>query len=364
MAGLNLILVVPFKTCNWKKESGQKELINADSLINPVESASIRAARRPLVLFGGAIGDHLLLIPALRALDRLFPGRLELVSLPRRWHAYYRDIKFRATYENFLGWDGEKYIFDADNLIREAPDCDLVISFNSWYSPEMFHFLQTVQPANSLGYYSGYTTKALFDQEKHAIDMSFDLIKFIDSGLQPEDFGYAPCLAEQHCQKARELRAALPAGTKVLVVHADTKPEKMWESGKFVKLLNLFLARHPEFVVIVVGQEDLGLCSGLHSDRIYSRLQLPQLTALALVGEADLFVGVDSCMLHAADLYGIPGVSLFGPTSPTQWGFRFSRHHFDLQGKNRKLENLTPWQVLEALEVVEAEVVALTKFNC
>lgn len=125
----------------------------------------------------------------------------------------------------------------------------------------------------------------------------------------------------------------------------------------FSTVLDLFLTRHPEYVAVVVGAQDLGLGTGRNSDRIFTRFQLPQLTALALMGEADLFLGVDSCMLHAADLYGIAGVSLFGPTTPRQWGFRFSRHHRDLRGSRGKMANLHPWQVLEALEEVETEAI-------
>jgi len=29
-------------------------------------------------------------------------------------------------------------------------------------------------------------------------------------------------------------------------------------------------------------------------------------------------------MLHAADLYRVPGVGLFGPTDPREFGFRFN----------------------------------------
>jgi ADP-heptose:LPS heptosyltransferase len=31
-------------------------------------------------------------------------------------------------------------------------------------------------------------------------------------------------------------------------------------------------------------------------------------------------------MLHLADLYQVPGVGLFGPTDPSEFGFRFARH--------------------------------------
>jgi len=36
----------------------------------------------PGVIFGNAIGDHLMGLPTLRALAALFPGRLSLICVP------------------------------------------------------------------------------------------------------------------------------------------------------------------------------------------------------------------------------------------------------------------------------------------
>jgi ADP-heptose:LPS heptosyltransferase len=49
-------------------------------------------------------------------------------------------------------------------------------------------------------------------------------------------------------------------------------------------------------------------------------------TAMCLVSQASLFVGVDSCMLHAADLFRVPSVGLFGPTNAIEFGCRFAPH--------------------------------------
>jgi ADP-heptose:LPS heptosyltransferase len=76
---------------------------------------------------------------------------------------------------------------------------------------------------------------------------------------------------------------------------------------------------------------------------------------MGLVGEADLFVGVDSCMLHVADLFRVPGVGLFGPTRPRQWGFRFGLHrHVVTEGD---MSEIREDEVLGALEAVLAEAV-------
>src|SRR5262249_1937574 len=131
--------------------------------------------------------------------------------------------------------------------------------------------------------------------------------------------------------QAAAVRAGVPDGTKVLVVHADTNwTEKRWPVTRFIDLLDRFLSRHRDFVAWRGGMGDEELNVGRHGDRGVSQLGLPLDLTMGLVATADLFVGIDSSMLHAADLAGVPGVGLFGPTRAATWGFRFAPHrHVD-----------------------------------
>ncbi|WP_025736064.1 glycosyltransferase family 9 protein [Mycobacterium genavense] len=73
---------------------------------------------------------------------------------------------------------------------------------------------------------------------------------------------------------------------------------------------------------------------------------------MSMVANADLFLGIDSCMLHAADLARVPGVGLFGPTRSATWGFRFGPHrHID----QRKMADISVDAVLDALEAIADE---------
>jgi ADP-heptose:LPS heptosyltransferase len=73
---------------------------------------------------------------------------------------------------------------------------------------------------------------------------------------------------------------------------------------------------------------------------------------MGLVANADLFVGIDSSMLHAADLARVPGVGLFGPTRAATWGFRFGPHrHVD----RSTMADITVEEVLSAMEDLAAE---------
>jgi ADP-heptose:LPS heptosyltransferase len=150
------------------------------------------------------------------------------------------------------------------------------------------------------------------------------------------------------------MRNLVPPQAKVLLVHADTKPEKMLPAERLVSVLDAFLERHTNFVTFVVGTRNLHLDRGRYGKRVFPCYEVPLPISLALVGEANLFLGVDSCMLHAADLFKVPGVGLFGPTSCSEWGFRIGPHRHIYRGGYMDAINVD--DVLDALESLITEI--------
>jgi ADP-heptose:LPS heptosyltransferase len=108
---------------------------------------------------------------------------------------------------------------------------------------------------------------------------------------------------------------------RILLVHPETKPEKTWPPDRFAWVLDRFLAARPEYVVLVSSLAPVDF--GVGDPRVI-RIDFHLELAFALVRHVDLFLGVDSCFLHAADLFRVSGIGLFGPTRPSQWGFRLS----------------------------------------
>jgi hypothetical protein len=62
-------------------------------------------------------------------------------------------------------------------------------------------------------------------------------------------------------------------GERVLFLHPETQEDKMWHPEGFAWVLEHFLDAHPQFIM----------------------------------KRADLYLGVDSCFLHAADLFRLTG---------------------------------------------------------
>jgi ADP-heptose:LPS heptosyltransferase len=63
---------------------------------------------------------------------------------------------------------------------------------------------------------------------------------------------------------------------------------------------------------------------------------------------ADLFLGVDSLFLHAADLFRVPSVGLFGPTACEEWGFRVTPTWRHISGHG-SMDTIQREAVLDAL---------------
>lgn len=212
----------------------------------------------------------------------------------------------------------------------------------------MNRFLDVLKPKVSIGFNEAFQAHIPLDYDRHSTDMTFDIARVLDPKLRVEDFAASPRLVAHARRRVLRLFDDFPSGSRVLVVHADTRPWKEWRAEYFRAALHGFLGRHAEFLALVVGQQDRGLEKGPHADRVIPCLGLHPHLSMAMVQKADLFLGIDSCALHMADICRTPGVGLFGATRALEWGFRFGPHvHVDC-GKSMNRDAVS--EVMEALE--------------
>ncbi|MHC1789316.1 glycosyltransferase family 9 protein [Solidesulfovibrio sp.] len=108
-----------------------------------------------------------------------------------------------------------------------------------------------------------------------------------------------------------------PAGNTVLLFPGAGHPDKCWPMDRFESLATR-LRRNGLSPVFVLGpaEQERGLTPATGQT-----LVPPSLEALsAALCAARAVVGPDCGPLHLAGMHGVPGVALFGPTSPAQWG--------------------------------------------
>jgi hypothetical protein len=315
----------------------------------------------PVALFSNGLGDALLTLPTVRALAALFPGRLTLLCPGRDKRLCYQFVALRQCLELPRATtpdanDGDPRQFDVAAAAAAVDGCDLFLSLVPWYARSLDELVLRLMPHTTIGPHPAFDRTAAREPGMHYADQVFQVAKECAPGLRLEDFAKGPRVAPAAWRQARAFRARLPRGARVLAIHPDPaacwKSEKEWQPAKFVEVLEAFLGRHHEYFAFVVGRCYDKLERGKHADRIICCLGLPLDLTVALVGTADLFLGVNSGMLHAADLFHVPSVGLFGPEDGQHgwrdWGLRFA------PGRNvsarRSVKDIEVGPVLEALD--------------
>jgi ADP-heptose:LPS heptosyltransferase len=301
-------------------------------------------ARRPVAFFYNGFGDHLLTLPAIRALAALFPNRLRLVCVPSAATSFFATVAVQSFVETEI-WriNGVRH-FSADVLATRIGRCDLFISLAPWHVDAIDLLLSLIGPTHSIGFSPAFDDVLLNDARRHSADVAFGVPRWLEENLRIEEFSAPPPLPTEATLAAMSIRDSLPARARVLVIHADTGCDKMWGIQKWRMFLDFVLNRYETFVIFVVGLSTAIVDEGWPKDRVFGFHGYSLPASFALISVADLFVGIDSCMLHAADLFRVPGVGLFGPTRAEKWGFRFGagRH---VQGDGT-MESITVEQVI------------------
>ena len=322
-------------------------------------------ADNPAVCFVTNIGDAIMTLPTLRALAEMFTAPMTVICPKAAFDLCFREVSSRFVDTTGMPLTGAPprpgqpdRPFDYEALIAQIGTVDVFIDTLPWNSLSnvlISPLLQRLAPATSIGFTpdNGYDI-VVGKGEIHSADLMFNFARLFDPSLRIENYA-RPMLARPTVRReAESIRAAEPA--KVLVVHADSNwTEKQWPAARFVELLDRFLTRHRDFVAWIVGMGDEELRAGRERDRVHPLLGLPLDLTVSLVATADLFVGIDSSMLHAADLAGVPGVGLFGATRAATWGFRFGPHrHVD----RNAMSEITVEEVLAAMEALVAQALA------
>jgi ADP-heptose:LPS heptosyltransferase len=275
--------------------------------------------RRIAIVHYNGIGDHILTRPAIAAVVAAGLGDCSFVGLPGAAELFYRDIAFReivpvAMEQREMGRER----FDVVTVARRIQGCDLLVCLNRSESGAVVELCRQAKAARTAGFFDSFDLREPFSHRVHAAELAFALARRVGAAGCLAEFRRPIDLPAEACVFAQQLRAELGPDFRIVVLHNESAPEKQWPPQRLRQLALLILARFPETVVLTVGLAD-PLPDARHP-RLFSADGVGLPRALAATQAADLFVGVDSCFLHAADAAGVPAVALFGPTDPQEWG--------------------------------------------
>jgi ADP-heptose:LPS heptosyltransferase len=272
------------------------------------------STRPVLVIFPGALGDLICLVPTLRAIARRHPGAaLELMA--------------RAELARFaIGRLGIKHGHSIDRrevaqlfAARGGPVAEEARMFfgsfaqvYSFFAADDAHFRAALDAAtegrancfsfgpSGTGHVAAGYLREIGEDVADPLDCSIELYR--------EDLD----LAED-----RLAGLGLEAGRYMIMLPGSGSPAKNWPAENFVALAKTLASRIRSLVMLGPAEstlEPLLAASGLP---MISQVDLAEVAALARLSRC--FSGNDSGVSHLAAAAGAPGLAIFGPTDPTRW---------------------------------------------
>ena len=282
-----------------------------------------------LVIRAGALGDCLLMLPALVALRTHFPqARIEVMGYHRRWEW----VLGRGLVDAVHGIErpGMHLLFCETAAVPQSLRTflrayDVILSYRPDPDGLFARNLRTLSGRHVL-------SQAPFPPppppKVHAADHALKVVA--ELGVHP--LTRVPCLP----LASTDLTLVQPffsthgidhSMERLVVVHPGSGSEaKCWPLENFAALLEALAAEPRVRIVVVTGYAEAGVV-----DRLLPLLReaepvvaadWPLPPTAALIAHAAVFVGHDSGLTHLAAAFGRPTVALFGPTDPEIWGPR------------------------------------------
>jgi heptosyltransferase-2 len=272
---------------------------------------------RILVIRGGAIGDFILTLPAIRALRQAHPNaQIEILGYEQiavlaenRFYAERVRSLESAQLSRFFADDAEL----PSDLANYFAGFDLIVSY--LHDPDLI-FESNLRRSGAGNIVRGSSKIEKGSPASHQLARPIRELGLAIPDLAPEIF-----------LSAKDLRAAeeFIAGLKMPIVafHPGSGSEKKnWPTQSWTELGNHFLGRFGGSLLIVSGEADGERTQKLERifdnsrTRVANSLPLPELAAVL---NKTLFVGHDSGISHLAAATGAHSILLFGPTDAAVW---------------------------------------------
>jgi ADP-heptose:LPS heptosyltransferase len=261
-----------------------------------------------LALRAGALGDLLLLRPALATLKRA-GAVVELVSPPA---GALLGPPGLGEVDGWTAWDDPRLLplhrgeDDVGAVARTLGPAAAAVAWTA--SPELVRNLRRFVPEVRT-----IDPRRLGAGLHVSVALAGPVLELVGGPLRE-----AP-RPRPHPEDEPILRDILPQlPPRFLALHPGSgSPRKNWPAERFRALAER-LSPAARFL-LVEGPADEEPVREIGRDRVVVARGLPLRALGALLGRAALFVGNDAGVSHLAATFGAPTLALFGPTDPTAW---------------------------------------------
>jgi heptosyltransferase-2 len=279
-----------------------------------------------LVVRGGALGDLIVTLPALRLVRERWPeAHVEILGHPQLAEIaikrFYLNAARSVNHGPLSAFFTPRAVLDP-SWMEYFNDFDLVLSY--FYDPDgLFEQnLKRCQPGQILTHSPRVPGDFHRPAARHFAGMVEPLGLALGADASSEIFPTADDEAG-----ARAFLSGLAPGARLVAIHPGSGGEsKNWPREKWAEVGRRLAAEFPGATLLLVeGEADAEPAEYLAAawrDVAHLRARLLPLPILAaLLREARLFLGHDSGVTHlaAAARRDLPIVALFGPTDPAVW---------------------------------------------
>jgi heptosyltransferase-3 len=280
-----------------------------------------------LVIYVSRIGDTMLITPAVRSIARHWPGaRIDFIGSPTSAEVF-RHLPFvsnvsskKKKWIHFQGWTQPK-AYDLAFVYGYAGDGPFV----DYAFRIAQHVIAFKQDKGSLNAKLFAAVERPPFQTCHSVDHFLSLIKPLNIPVAGKYLSYVIAEDEQEWSGA-EVGPLRKGGAGPLIglqiASFPTKGYRDWPLGNFIELCRRIRNAHPfSHFLIFGGSLERDRTEALHaaladcSTHYASRLSLRQ--TAALMGELDLYVGVDTGPTHIMGALHRPMVAMYHGSSPS-----------------------------------------------
>lgn len=293
------------------------------------------APRRILLVKFVALGDAVLLVPAIRALRKKFPkaeisfvGTTLTESFLRGFPEY---IDRFITVDIGSLFRSPAYAASILSSIRSLK-CDIAIDFEQW--PRLSAILVTMGGIPiRIGFrtknqhrHAGFTDVVDRDPELHEADNFLALIELLTGEQEPRTLDIK--VDEAGLVKAQSFLAKHGWQKKapLVIVHPGCGAHgfpREWPPGNYAETINRLSGDHNLFIVVSGTESESTVTSsvrqGIRSAVIPYTIQSPD-DFVALLSLSSLLISGNNGAMHLAAALQIPQIALHGPTNARQWG--------------------------------------------
>lgn len=281
------------------------------------------APRSLLVIRPGGIGDAVLLIPALRALQSAYPScRIEILAEKRN----------AAAFQLCTGLGPVRRYDEPRELAAVMRGSyDLVIDTEQWYRLSAV-IARLVRAGRSIGFDTNERERLFSDPVSYSLQdyEPFSFFRLLAPlQVEPPAELAVPFLDLPPGARDGAARLLAPLGNKpfVALFPGASVPQKEWGVENFVQVAQ-GLARGGIALVLVGGPGERPAADSIAREagalNLAGEGSLPE--SAAVIGASRVLLTGDSGLLHIAAGLGTPTVSLFGPSDPAKWAPRGGRH--------------------------------------